>query len=128
MKILTRTLIILAAAAVVIGATCALSTTEWGSSLLGSGAHGEGHGRPDSFDESAGAGPGAFEPGEAPAGAGRQAGLDGGGSRNGRGFFLGETLSHLAVMGLITAAVIAVGYLLEFIKGRRKRRVAPEAT
>lgn len=122
MKILTRTLIILAVAAVVVGAVYGLSTTTWGASLLG-GTQGEGHGRPDSFNEAEGVDSGAFEEGEQPAFNGHS---DEGG-RQGQSFSLRETLSHLAVIGTITAVVIAITWIGDRLKTHFRRHPAPDA-
>jgi hypothetical protein len=49
MKILGRTLIILAAASVVVGAAYGISRTAWGDSLFGGAEPGERYERPEGF-------------------------------------------------------------------------------
>jgi preprotein translocase subunit SecG len=115
-KILTRTLIILAAAAVVIGAVYGLSTTTWGANLLG-GTQGESHGQSESLTEAEGAELGAFQEGNY----GDES------SRQGQSFNLRETLGHLFVIWIITAIVIAITWIGDRLKAHFRQPPAPDA-
>jgi hypothetical protein len=127
MKLIIRTLIILAAASLVVGIAYGISSTEWGSSLLGGARSGEEHDRPESFASPEGFEGGEFDPSAMADMPERGDRPDFEGGRPGGGFSLAETLKNLAVVGAITTVVVGVSWLAGRVKKLRKRRTTSEA-
>lgn len=121
MRIIGRTLIILAAASLVVGIAYGLSTTTWGESLLGGGMPDEGHEISEGFED------GAFNPDTMANMPERGDRPDFEGGEHGGGFNLDEILKNLAVVGAITTVIVGVTRLAGRVKKLRKRRTVPEA-